>query len=224
MVAGVSAEPCGDGAAQIAALHPKARVAKPLRHQSSPKLGDGAGAQGQVRRGGKADAGQAWDHQVETVLGVAAEVLRPGQRADHVGELIGRARPAMGENERARPAGRALDVEGVNREAVDFHQYLRPEIERGLVGAPVIGLGPVVEESGEPADVEPVFPIGVVPGRAHGLSARDHGDDPVELRLGRGDLVGLHGHGHGARSGKRPAPASTKSTTCFTIWPIRGHG
>src|SRR5690606_34093897 len=131
----IAAELGGDHRAPVTALGAVAFVAEP-GHQLVPGDRDalhppaGAG-----RFAGEPVAGQRRAHHVETAL---------GQRADHLGELHHRTRPAVGDEDRERIGRAAPLVDEMNVQTADFGDVVVELVECRLAGAPVVVVGPVL--------------------------------------------------------------------------------
>ena len=176
----VAAEPGGDHRAPVAALGEVGLVAQHLGHQGveQPRRGPLADRPPGLR--GEAEAGQGRDDQVEGVGGLAAEAAGEGQLLDRLPELVVRARPAVGDDQRPLAAGLADHMQEVEVEVLDPGGELRKAVEVGHRRAPVVGAGPVVAEALQTGAVAAIGPA--VRGRP-GSAARDRrGPGPARPR------------------------------------------
>ncbi|MNN03438.1 hypothetical protein D3C81_1161260 [compost metagenome] len=159
------------------------RITQPL-HQDIPR------ARGAVRPpaqfgglAGKAIAGNRRNHDIERVIRRAAIGRRVGQRANGLGELENRARPAVRQDDRQRVGVARADVDEMNIHPVDGRDELGQRIQLFLGLAPVILGSPIFDEFLHPRGLDA---LGFV---AHGFLVRPaRGGNPlaqiVELALG----------------------------------------
>ena len=139
---------------------------------------------------------QRRDHEVESVSGVGAMGGRIGQRLDDLELLDGRARPAVGDDQREGVVVRRADVDEVDVDAIDLGHEVRQGREALLERAPVVLGGPVASERLDRVQAHTLgrirFPVGP-PGRFDAstevceLLVRDaEGELADGIRAGRG--------------------------------------
>ena len=136
----------GDHGAPIAALREPGIVAK-RRHQFVPGLGNLLDRPaGHFGFAGKSIARQRGDHEMISIVGRPAMRKRVGKRPDHIHEFEHRARPAMGQQERASAGFFRADMEAMDINAINLDQMVGIGIERSLTPAPVIAVPPIGNE------------------------------------------------------------------------------
>jgi hypothetical protein len=137
------AEAAGHDRAPVAALRDITVVAE-LGHQIGDGVGDAVDVEARLgRRPGEAVAGHRGDDDVEGVGRVAAVGGGIGERAEDVEEFDEGAGPAVGQEERGRVGIRRADVEEVEALTGGGGQEVRPGVDAGLAGAPVVAVEPV---------------------------------------------------------------------------------
>ncbi len=90
-------------------------------------------------------------------------------------------------------------MKGVDIDPVDLGLDLWPGVQPRLLGAPVIGRRPIVQEAGQPGDVDPIAPTRIVGRGGRQLGGGHGGPDAVELGLRHVDAEGageIHIDGH----------------------------
>ena len=136
----------GDERTPIAALGREPAVPEALhqldpgpRHARGPPTG---------RRGlaGKSVAGHRRDHDVESVRRAAAVRRGVGQRIDDLQLLDGRARPAVGYDDRQRILMLRADMDEVDVEPVDLGHEVRQRVEPRFAPPPVIVRRPIARD------------------------------------------------------------------------------
>ena len=141
------AEARADDGAPVAALGTVALVAELGGHEVVEGVGYAGGAPAALLRfAAPAEAGDGGDDDVEGVGGVAAVGGGVGEGPDELEELKHRAGPAVREEQGMGVRPLAADVPVVDVDAVDLAEELGPGVERGLLGAPVVLVAPVVAE------------------------------------------------------------------------------
>jgi hypothetical protein len=141
-----TAELPGYGRSPVAALYPVPCVAQ-TRHQLGERHGHPLELPARLRRRpGQAEPGDAREYQVERVGGVAAVRARVSERADDIGELYDRAGPAVRHKQRGCVRFGRPEVGEVDVRTVDRGGELRPLVQLGLRGPPVVHVPPVVRE------------------------------------------------------------------------------
>ena len=162
-VAGVGgAQTRADDGAPVAALRAVALVAELGGHEVVERIRDAGGAPAPLAwLAAPAEAGDGGDDDVEGVGGIAAMGGGVGEGADEVEELEDGAGPAVRQDERVGIGAVAADVPEVDIDAVDLAEELGPGVERGLLGAPVVLVAPVVAKLANVGDVSAVVPAGV---------------------------------------------------------------
>lgn len=138
-----------DGCAPVTTLD-----AVPLIAQPSHQLGECRGhpavlPTGLGGRAGQREARDARQHQMERVGRIVAVGPRIGQPRRDPGELRERTRPAVRHQQRCRVRLGRPDVREMHRGAVDGGGELRPLVQLGLGGAPVVLMPPVRRELAE---------------------------------------------------------------------------
>jgi hypothetical protein len=130
-------------APQSPPLRAVAPVAEAL-HQLGERGGDPARfPAGLPCRAGEAEPGDARHDEVECVGRIAAVGARVGERPRDLGEFHDRARPAVRDDQRSRVRFRRSDVREVDVRAVNRGRELRPFVQSGFSGTPVILVPPV---------------------------------------------------------------------------------
>ena len=142
----VAAEPRGDQGPPVPALSQISVVAQDLSHQGVEQARRATLADRACWLRRKPEAGQRGDHQVEGIGRVAAEFRGPGQLLDRLPELIVRARPAMGQDQRTLAASLADHVQEVDIEVLHLGRKLREPVQVLDGGAPVGVVSPVLAE------------------------------------------------------------------------------
>ena len=146
-----AADPGRDLRAPVATLRAVARVAEPrhqlanaraMRHVSQPRV---------RRRTREAVTGQRRCDHVERLA---------SSGPDHVEELHDRTRPTVREQQRQRVLVRRSRVHEVDRLPVDLGAELRELIEPRFLRAPVVRVAPVLHQSAQIAERDPVLPAG----------------------------------------------------------------
>ena len=163
-------------------------------HELHPQLSHARRAHaGAAQRLGETIARQGGHDDIEGIRGIAAMRRRIRQRPDRVLPVPERPRPAVSEDERHRfHAGRplALCMDEVDGHAVDDGPELREAVDGGLLGAPIVVVGPVLDHGLKPAALDPVGPLVVAeivsPARAAQATTyvleQDLGDVDLEWR------------------------------------------
>ena len=109
-------------------------------------------------------------------------------------ELEHRAGPAVRQEEGMGVRTLTADVPVVDVDAVDLAEELGPGVERGLLGAPVVLVAPVVAEFAHVLGIGAVVPAGVGDGVGP-AGAIEAVAKVVEDAVGDGDAEGSWGHG-----------------------------
>ena len=192
-----------DDGAPVAALGAVALVAELGGHEVVEGVGDAGGAPAALLRfAAPAEAGDGGDDDVEGVRGVAAVGGGVGEGPDEFEELKHRAGPAVREEQGMGVRPLAADVPVVDVDAVDLAEELGPGVERGLLGAPVVLVAPVVAQLAHVSDVGSVVPAGVGDGVGP-AGAVEAVAEVVEDAVGDVDAEGSWGHG--GTIGKAPS-------------------
>ena len=189
----------------VATLGAEVRVAQRL-HQHRPGIrhrldGDAAGP----RSLGKSVAGQRGRHHVECIRGISAMGLGVAERAHDLVHLVEAAGPAVRHHQGQRVGSLARRMHEVHLATRGHQLVLGQRVEGALLGAPVVGVGPVARELAHEGQVGSVVPAGAIHTvrPARGAQA---GLQVVELCLGYGDFERARcGHERPQSSGAIPS-------------------
>ena len=147
----------------------------------------------------RTEAGHRRHHHVKRLRGIPAVGARVGQRADQLGELDDRVRPAVRQQQRQRVRLRRADVQEVHVQAVDLGDELGEVVQPRLVRPPVVTVRPVLGQLAQVRHRHPTAPAGR---RATG---------------------GASGCGPAGRAGRRGRPAGCRCEMASCRDTLRAH-